>query len=196
MRTQLAALGLAGAILGLTACGPATEQGSGNSAPQPPSTSAPSTTTTDPKAADIAAIKTMYHAQNDAWNNSVDDGLETEAATSYPPGQVTKSNILCGFQGDLPGSTGLLSEADMLYLLQIDKERRTNIPDESTIEAQPGWVPPSNRFLTGGKVPDGRIYVYTLEQSTAERDSAPVSYKSQVHATVIDGKAYDFPRAC
>ena len=52
-----------------------------------------------------------------------------------------------------------------------------------TVEAADGWMVPDAGQPGGGEVPDGRIYILTVEGLRLR----------EVHATVIDGQAYFFP---
>lgn len=63
------------------------------------------------------------------------------------------------------------------------------VPDLDTVRADPNWVVPitSEADIDLGGPPKGDTYILTAEN---------VAGKSQIHVTILDGKAYYFPYFC
>jgi len=144
-------------------------------------TPAAPTTTVDPKAGDLAAVKTMLRAMNLAFNTSFDDGLYSLTQHAYPAGAWTPEMLWC----PLPGQT---------YDQEVAADRRNRrdyqriVADDASFELDPAFAV-SN--APGAGKPDGRVYVFKIDFT----DSATASTTTQEMHAVIgpDGTARYFP---
>ena len=164
--------------------------GGGSKTAAPAATEVPSTTV-DQLTADTAAIKTMWRSLIDGANNDKTAFYQSGVDAAYPVGGWDMESITCTWRTSYAKELGEpVMTVDEWLKLQWSKRPPQFILDAATIEATPGWVlaaGATNPAFGHGSVPDGRIYVMNGESD---------GVKKQVHATVIDGKAYDFPHSC
>lgn len=145
-------------------------------------TSTSTTTTTSPEqlaaeqaASDKKLIVALWRRLSDVWGDgtALAAGRETYLATAYP-GAFTEADFDSCFRG-----TKTYFEEDIV--------------NQQTIERDDGWKVPGGGL--DGVVPDGRIYIMSLHNTTTI-NGVPSVNDTESHVTIVDGVAYWFPGAC
>jgi hypothetical protein len=166
----------------LTACGGGgTKDAAAPSNSSAPSFSSPSQaapTTVDPLAADQALVRTLYYDQTKAFERSLQAGAEFFAAHNHPQYAYTAQECLSFMQA----GGGLTKDC-----------RFEVVPDVASMALDPGWVLPEGSGRYAGLAPKGRIYILPVEMNETD-PGAGINDKrtSQVHAAIVDSKAYYF----
>lgn len=122
--------------------------------------------------ADTKLIKTLFRRLSDSWYGGVDDASAYMARNVYP-------DLLCTFESISEGNTGL-----------SDGFQEEHIVDGDSIERDDGWTMPDGP--SKGEAINGRLYIFTDEFTYSATGLLPTVERAEVHATVVDGKAYFF----
>lgn len=148
--------------------------GDDDSAGPPTAGEATTSTTTlapaDPLDQDRRLIVGMFRAISDAYAGGTDAGAQAEVDNAYPGHTYTAADC----RGDLPDGA----------VVEI-------VVDQATLEPDPGWVVPGGPLM--GTAPEGRVYIMQLRATYVVPDYSPEELTYEGHATVIDGRAYQFP---
>ena len=149
------------------------------------------TTTVDPLTADVAAIKALYRGIIDASSSyGIAGYAKAQGEAAYSLGGWDVDSVTCAWRKILASQIGAKTQNYDEWVKSFTDERLIpqDVLDPASIDPTPGWVlNGESAEHGGGSVPAGRIYVLTLET---------LGEKHIAHATVIDGKAYDFPQGC
>lgn len=113
----------------------------------------------------------MYRDVSDASFSGVEAIYEAVVDYNYPGEECTAD--------DYRESWGLPEGTQLEYIV---------LPE--TIEPDPDWTIPGGPL--DGVVPDGRTYVFQVIVTDRFPGQEPIESRSEVHASVIDGKAYFF----
>jgi hypothetical protein len=126
--------------------------------------------------ADKKLIVAMWRNASDAWGDGVtksdiDNGFRFLIDTNYPGSTLTVEQCEHAIFGSAP----------------VTRYREENVIDQATIERDDGWTIFAGSLK--GVVPDGRIYIMR-DTITTTRNSTPRIAEAEVHAVVLNGKAF------
>ena len=121
---------------------------------------------------DVKAIKTLWRRYSDSWFAGVESGYAYIEEHNYPAEECTAED----FEAVYARPEGFQEEA---------------IVDAETVERDDGWAIPWG--AGSGTVPDGRIYIQTVDFTASEPGFTPSISQAEVHAAVLDdGITYFF----
>ena len=121
-------------------------------------------------ASDVKQIRDLWRGFSDAWFVGVDAGLAYIVEHNYPAEGCTLDDLAF----DAP-----------------EGYREEHIVDPDSIERNDGWVIPGG--TAGGIVPEGRVYILTVESVFTATDFAPETEVAELHTVIEDdGDVYFF----
>lgn len=155
----------------------ATTTGTPTTTTTPPTTTttAPTTTTLSEEQiaqaeleADTQLIANLYRNYSDSWFQGVEAGYQFMAAHNHP-------------------SMGCTVDEFRAWYEWAEGSADESIVHQDTIQRQDGWILPDTKA-----VPEGRIYVYQITETTTQPGYDPVEKLQEVHAAILDGEAFFF----
>ena len=131
---------------------------------------------------DVDLIVAYARERNEAVRASPEGYFDELVEHAWPPGAWTADYGRCAI-----ATTASMSVEQLAATFETPAGRDSQqlFVDSATAAASPDWEVPDFGQPGGGQVPDGNIWVVTVENPTGE--------KSDSHFTVIDGKVYYFP---
>jgi hypothetical protein len=129
-------------------------------------------------------VRTLFYDRQQAWNDGAKKGSEFDAANNYPGAYDVNALQKCVEErGWIPDG----------YAEQVSVDIDSLAPDEKWI----GPVDDEEGWLFSGKKPDGQTFIVTITSSSSSIYSPPSeAFNSDVHVTILNGKAYFYFGKC
>ncbi|WP_133378944.1 hypothetical protein [Klenkia marina] len=139
----------------------------------PTTTAAP--TTEDPLLADQALVRTLFYGLSQSSMDGLQGFAEYMAGNNHPEFSYSVDECLTGIERS--GAT--------------DNYRVDYVPDVASMAIDPGWALGATSGRYAGLVPSGRNYILPVAINESDL-SFSNSTTAQMHASVLDGRAYFF----
>lgn len=122
---------------------------------------------------DVELIVALWDDYTASWDESTDAGFAFLAENSYPDLDLSPEACKIAFN-----------------VGPADTYREEVVVDPDTVEPDEDWKMSQGPLV--GTSPDGTIYVMSIRNAQYLNDEPIASDRADVHATIVDGRAYFF----